>query len=446
METDPRVKQTVSQWIDGQTDRGFMSFYSLQEKHDIVLWCRIRQLLIESSAGFNNTQRDVIFTYMFLTLLVLSGTLFLHSSSIFASSADASMVAPSVSLNPPSPVCGPLPASPLSLSSRTISVNVFQSHLILSSCCALQIYLCAPKGQGRPISVLDLWALLDSFIFSILLLGIMYLKLALYDLRRSDIRILHTEYYRASLASTALAQSLTADSLPGGNRRDSANMASPGQEGMVGGLSSFGRSSSGGRGVVRGAGAGGGGGAGTPSSFGSGAEGFAETCNGLEGPLGSMGGRSFEGGMLRGSGLHSPFGGQPFLGARGRVGSGGRAGGRANGRGEGVGFGGDVNLMPKSKNPETRQVQDLLEQTARYIQQFERPPTVVGYPVTWEVLRYISFSLIAAIFTGAKGTIFRSLSAQVFPSPAMRSSGGAAGSSLHPGARDFGGGGGTWGL
>ena len=55
--------------------------------------------------------------------------------------------------------------------------------------------------------MLDLWALLDSFIFSILLLGIMYLKLALYDLRRSDIRLLHTEYYRASLASTALAQS-----------------------------------------------------------------------------------------------------------------------------------------------------------------------------------------------------------------------------------------------
>ena len=294
--------------------------------------------------------------------------------------------------------------------------------------------------------MLDLWALLDSFIFSILLLGIMYLKLALYDLRRSDIRLLHTEYYRASLASTALAQSLTADGLTGGNRRDSANLASPGQEGVAGGQSSFGRSSSGGRGVGVGGGAGGGEGAGTPSSVGSGAEGFVETCNGLEGPLGSMGGRSSEGGMLRGSGLHSPFGGQPFLGPRGRVGSGGRAGGRAHGRGEEVGFGGDVNLMPKSKNPETRQVQDLLEQTARYIQQFERPPTVVGYPVTWEVLRYISLSLIAAIFTGAKGTIFRSLSAQVFPSPVMRSSRGAAGSALHPGARDFGGGGGTWGL
>jgi len=34
------------------------------------------------------------------------------------------------------------------------------------------------------------------------------------------------------------------------------------------------------------------------------------------------------------------------------------------------------------------------------------------------VLRYISVSLIAAIFTGAKGTVFRNLSAQVFQSSA----------------------------
>lgn len=31
------------------------------------------------------------------------------------------------------------------------------------------------------------------------------------------------------------------------------------------------------------------------------------------------------------------------------------------------------------------------------------------YPVTWEVLRYMSLSLVAAIITGLKGTIFRSL-------------------------------------
>ena len=61
--------------------------------------------------------------------------------------------------------------------------------------------------QGRPISVLDLWALLDSFIFSILLLGIMYLKLALYDLRRSDIRLLHAAHYKASEAHATRQQS-----------------------------------------------------------------------------------------------------------------------------------------------------------------------------------------------------------------------------------------------
>eukprot|EP00960_Hanusia_phi_P067496 766643-Hanusia_phi.AAC.2 len=50
--------------------------------------------------------------------------------------------------------------------------------------------------------------------------------------------------------------------------------------------------------------------------------------------------------------------------------------------------------------------QILLEQTARYIQQFDKPPTLLGYPVriqfTWEVLRYMSLSLVAAIITGLK--------------------------------------------
>ena len=53
--------------------------------------------------------------------------------------------------------------------------------------------------------MLDIWALLHVAIFSLLLLSIMYLKLTLYDLRRSDIRLLQNEYYRASLAAKTRA-------------------------------------------------------------------------------------------------------------------------------------------------------------------------------------------------------------------------------------------------
>jgi hypothetical protein len=155
VERDPALKARVTNWVDGAKDRYFMPLYSLQDKEDILLWCRIRQLLIESSAGFNNTQRDVIFTYMFFTLILLVSTLLFNNSALFSRQPEG--------------------------------------H----------------EGPGNPISVLDLWALLNSFIFSILLLGIMYLKLALYDLRRSDIRLLHTEYYRASLASSTPTESLS---------------------------------------------------------------------------------------------------------------------------------------------------------------------------------------------------------------------------------------------
>ena len=61
-----------------------------------------------------------------------------------------------------------------------------------------------------------------------------------------------------------------------------------------------------------------------------------------------------------------------------------------------------------------------------------------------QVLRYISVSLIAAIFTGAKGTIFRSLSAQVFQGSAASQGRMPAAPAGHAGSG--GGGGGTWGL
>jgi hypothetical protein len=117
---------------------------------------------MNTHTGFNNTQRDVIFTYMFFTLIFLSGILVYNNSVWWGGDG-----------------CGGEGGG-------------------------------GGRGgacQGRPISVLDLWALLDSFIFSILLLGIMYLKLALYDLRRSDIRLLHTAHYKASEAHATRQQS-----------------------------------------------------------------------------------------------------------------------------------------------------------------------------------------------------------------------------------------------
>jgi len=49
-------------------------------------------------------------------------------------------------------------------------------------------------------------------------------------------------------------------------------------------------------------------------------------------------------------------------------------------------------------------VQLLLEQTARHIQHFEKPPFVLGYPISWEVLRYSLISMVGAIVTGLQGT------------------------------------------
>ena len=65
---DSALSEATRDW-----ERGFMQFFSLQCEKDLLHWCRIRQLLIDSSVGFKNIQRDVIFTYMLLadTLLIV---------------------------------------------------------------------------------------------------------------------------------------------------------------------------------------------------------------------------------------------------------------------------------------------------------------------------------------------------------------------------------------
>ena len=54
VETNRALKAKVSGWAEGKEgknknikDRGFMPMYSLQEKEDILLWCRIRQARLQ---------------------------------------------------------------------------------------------------------------------------------------------------------------------------------------------------------------------------------------------------------------------------------------------------------------------------------------------------------------------------------------------------------------
>ncbi|KAJ1488476.1 hypothetical protein T484DRAFT_1783167 [Baffinella frigidus] len=269
-------------------------------------------------------------------------------------------------------------------------------------------------GKMMPqISALDMWALLDCSVFSVVLVAIMYLKLALYDIRRSDIFLLHNEYYRASLLQRTqqeLNGTLTSDwgrrssSCPHGSH--GMNRESGGSSSGLGHLHASGSSplerlSSGGGGRDGLAG-GNGGHAGHPHSHtinrqGSGGVTWASSEDGSDYAEEGGGGGGSDYADEGGGGPHvpaSPFGGgfnaervpSSRSARRGR-------GGMASESGFGAGVGG---WFPHSANKPTelqvlleqtaRYIQQLrigtgvlLEQTARYIQQFERPPTVLGY-------------------------------------------------------------------
>lgn len=51
----------------------------LQRHEDLLLWVRIRQLLVETNTGFKSTQGDMIVAYMLLTVIFFAATLFLQS-------------------------------------------------------------------------------------------------------------------------------------------------------------------------------------------------------------------------------------------------------------------------------------------------------------------------------------------------------------------------------
>lgn len=340
---DGDLKKKARGW-----ENGFMQFLTLQDNSDLLLWCRVRQLLMDSCCGFKNTQRDVIFTYMLIAQFILSFILVTNHYNSFLKPGD---------------------------------------------------------GERKPITSLDLWALLDCSVFSIVLVSIMYLKLALYDLRRSDIHLLHNEYYRASLARRDADRHHQQEELR--LLEDARNRAR-------------GRSSSG-LGMS------------LPVPFddppslpphppggllphAASELGQAEREAGSEAPAPEDAGahmlESFHHREDSGVAFGYGFSAQQKRGGRWEGGGGGGGeGGRRSRSSIGThhNWPRDPLSNPRDHALKLTELQVLLEETARHIQHFERPPTILGYPVTWEVLRYMSLSLVAAIITGLKGTIFRSL-------------------------------------
>jgi hypothetical protein len=120
--------------------REFLQFLNLQKHDDLVQWCRIRSLLIESYSGFKSKQHDILVTYILLYTL-----------------------------------------------SFTLYILVYQI-----------------RSRQNELSVFDIRVRLDVFVFSLLLIVIINLKLNIHALRKSDISLLHKEYYAASMSSGML--------------------------------------------------------------------------------------------------------------------------------------------------------------------------------------------------------------------------------------------------
>ena len=116
--------------------REFLQFLSLAKHDDLLLWCRIRALLMESYAGFQSKQHDIMVTYLLL---------------------------------------------------YTISFTIY-------------IFFFQISGKDNSLSVFDIRARLDVFVFSLLLIAIINLKLNIHALRKSDISLLHKEYYNVSMS------------------------------------------------------------------------------------------------------------------------------------------------------------------------------------------------------------------------------------------------------
>ena len=61
--------------------REFLQFLNLQKHDDLLLWCRIRGLLMESYAGFKSKQHDIMVTYLLLYTLSFTVYIFFFQIS-----------------------------------------------------------------------------------------------------------------------------------------------------------------------------------------------------------------------------------------------------------------------------------------------------------------------------------------------------------------------------
>ena len=113
----------------------FLQFLNLQKHDDLLLWCRIRHLLVESYASFNSKQVDIIITFLMSWVI-------LHTFYIFFGSANSQL------------------------------------------------------------SVFDLRIRCEVILYSVLLFAIVNLKVSIHNLRKSDISLLHKEYYFSCMADS----------------------------------------------------------------------------------------------------------------------------------------------------------------------------------------------------------------------------------------------------
>jgi len=61
--------------------REFLQFLNLQKHDDLLLWCQIRGLLMESYAGFKSKQHDIMVTYLLLYTLSFTVYIFFFQLS-----------------------------------------------------------------------------------------------------------------------------------------------------------------------------------------------------------------------------------------------------------------------------------------------------------------------------------------------------------------------------
>ena len=132
-----------ARWLRARPATGrneFLQFLNLHKRDDLLLWCRIRHLLVESYAGFKSKQGDIIVSYLLASVLIYACYIFLGPSLL--------------------------------------------------------------GRNTEQLSVFDMRVRFDVFAFSGLLILIINLKLSIHSLRTSDIQLLHKEYYFVSMSES----------------------------------------------------------------------------------------------------------------------------------------------------------------------------------------------------------------------------------------------------